>query len=121
MTAVAVAASLAIAPALWGEWFTYLAADPSGTPGGPSVPVPLVVRVAVAAVVVIWGARTDRRWTVPVAATIALPVLWFAGLSVLLGAVPELRSRAGRSHRFATWSSLLTSRYPAADAPRPVA
>ncbi len=31
------------------------------------------------------------------AATIALPVLWFAGIAVLAGLVPELRTRAARS------------------------
>ncbi|GIW20574.1 MAG: hypothetical protein KatS3mg065_0870 [Chloroflexota bacterium] len=36
-----------------------------------------------AAAIVTWGARTDRRWTVPLAATLALPVLWPSGLAVL--------------------------------------
>jgi hypothetical protein len=90
----AVFASLVIAPSLWPEWIAYMAADADGTPGGPSMPVPLPIRLAVAAAIVIWGARTDRPWTVAVASTIALPVLWFAGLSVLLGAVPGLRRRA---------------------------
>jgi hypothetical protein len=94
----AVLASLVIAPSIWPEWIAYMAADADGTPGGPSVPVPLPIRLAIAAVIVIWGARTDRPWTVAVASTIALPVLWFAGLSVLLGAVPGLRRR-GEGHR----------------------
>lgn len=42
----------------------------------------------------VWGARTDRRWTVIVAATLALPVLWIAGLAMLIGVIPELRARS---------------------------
>ncbi len=34
-----------------------------------------------------WGARTDRRWTVVVATTLALPTLWFHGLAMLVGVV----------------------------------
>ena len=43
---------------------------------------------------VVWGARTDRRWTVVVAATLALPVIWIAGLATLVGVIPELRRRS---------------------------
>ena len=32
-----------------------------------SVPIPLLVRLPSAVALVVWGARTDRRWTVPVA------------------------------------------------------
>jgi len=52
---------------------------------------------------VIWGARTDRQWTVPVAASLALPVLWFAGLSVMVAAItldrPGLRQRTNAAPR----------------------
>jgi hypothetical protein len=37
---------------------------------------------------VVWGARTDRRWTVPVASMLALPALWYGGLSMLLAVIP---------------------------------
>jgi hypothetical protein len=49
-------------------------------------------------VLVVWGARTDRRWTVVVAATLALPTLWFHGFAMLAGVIalqrglPEARS-----------------------------
>ena len=41
-------------------------------------------------VLVVWGARTDRRWTVVVAATLALPVLWVSGFAICaaLASVP---------------------------------
>jgi hypothetical protein len=100
--ALGVAASIAavsfvIAPQLWSEWLHFVAGESQGTPGGPSVPVPLWLRLPVAVAIVIWGARTDRRWTVAVAATIALPVLWLSGIAVLAGALPGLRARTARS------------------------
>jgi hypothetical protein len=47
--------------------------------------------------VVVWGARTDRRWTVPVAAMLALPALWYGGISMLLAVIPLLPPRADRA------------------------
>ena len=42
---------------------------------------------AVAIAVVVWGAWTGRRWTVPVAGMLALPALWYGGLSMLLAVI----------------------------------
>jgi hypothetical protein len=91
-TAAIVLVSFALAPALWGQWLAALTGL-SGQ-GAGELPIPLVLRLPIAAGVVWWGARTDRRWAVPVAATIATPVLWIgwsAWLVVLLGALPLLR------------------------------
>jgi len=44
----------------------------------------------VAAIVVTWGALTDRRWTVPLASAIALPVLWINGFAMLIATIPLL-------------------------------
>jgi hypothetical protein len=41
----------------------------------------------------VWGARTDRRWTVPVASMLALPALWYGGFSMLLAVLPLLPAR----------------------------
>jgi hypothetical protein len=42
------------------------------------------------------GARgPDRRWTVPVASMVALPALWYGGLSMLLGVIPLTRHDPG--------------------------
>jgi len=97
VAAAIAATSFVLAPALWSEWIHFVAQESQGTPSGTFLPVPLWLRLPVAAVIVIWGARTDRRWTVAVAATVALPVLWITGFAVLAGAVPELRARAARS------------------------
>jgi len=86
-TAIIAGVSLVVAPRMWLDWVDYLIANASAAPGGFWVPVPLWIRVPAAAALVIWGARTDRVWTVPVATTIALPMLWFAGFAVLAALV----------------------------------
>lgn len=94
LTGVIVAASLVIDYPLWGEWLQALQRDAGANLGGP-LASPLWLRLPIAALLVIWGARTDRPWTVLVAATVALPVVWLAALSILAGLAalerPELR------------------------------
>jgi hypothetical protein len=91
-TAVVAAASFVLAPAAWGEWIQALIAN-AGHPISPDysgvIHIPLLIRLPIAAVTVIWGARTDRPWTIAVATTLALPILWINGLAVLL-ALPLL-------------------------------
>jgi len=99
VTGAIVAGSVAFAPDLWLRWLTLLS-DASQAPPLPfqpnaPFPIPLLFRLPLAAAVVTWGALTDRRWTVPVAATIALPVIWTASLAILVATIPLL----GRSSR----------------------
>jgi hypothetical protein len=56
----------------------------------------VLVRLPLALLIVVWGARTNRRWTVPIAVTLALPVIWTASLSILVAMVPLAR-RESRS------------------------
>lgn len=82
-TGAIVAVSLVLDLHLWQEWIGFL----TGTPEGGSVAqfqiaLPLLIRMPLALVVVVWGALTDRRWTVPLAATLALPVLWVSGFAI---------------------------------------
>ncbi len=92
-TALVVAASAAVMPGAWLEWLDLLVrlAGRDGT--WAAVPIPFLVRLPIAIAVVVWGARTDRRWTVPVAGMIALPALWYGSLTMLL-AVIALRDPA---------------------------
>jgi hypothetical protein len=94
-TAVIALVSFAILPDQWRTWIDVVirnaAAGKSGT--WASVPIPLWIRVPIAVVLVVWGARTDRRWAVPVAAMVALPALWYGGLSMLLAVIPLLPGR----------------------------
>jgi hypothetical protein len=93
VTLALVVVSVAIDGSLWTDWLLLL--TQSAAVKVSSIGVPLGIRIPIAAVIVAWGARTDRRWTVPVGVALALPALWLAGLSVLaaIPAVnrPELR------------------------------
>ena len=98
-TAAIVAVSFVLLPDQWRSWIDVVirnvAAGKSGT--WASLPVPLWIRLPLAAALVVWGARTDRRWTVPVASMVALPALWYGGLSMLLAVIPLLPGgRRGR-------------------------
>ncbi len=98
VTGLLVAVSLALDARLWAEWLSEGLARVATRPlDQPHLDIPLWLRLPAAALLVGWGARTDRRWTVPVSAALALPVLWFAGLSVLVAAFaldrPALRER----------------------------
>ena len=83
-------ASAIVAPHYWREWVDALVSN-LNEPQHYSVPPPLPIRLPIAAALVIWGARTDRPWTVAVAATLGLPLLWPHGLVLALAAVPFLR------------------------------
>ena len=92
-TAAIAAASYVTMPDAWPRWFQVIV-DNAGKGGTwASVPIPLVIRLPAAVALVVWGARTDRRWTVPVASMLALPALWYGGISMLLAVIPLLEER----------------------------
>src|SRR4051812_2011836 len=104
VTAALVLLSLVVDGDLWRQWLQGAilpVADESV--GQPHLAIPLLIRLPLAVALVAWGGLTDRRWTVPVAATLALPVLWLAGFAILaaLPALdrPELRSGRTRGQR----------------------
>jgi Glycosyltransferase family 87 len=102
VTGLVVGISIAVfGVVVWQEWIRLLATSAESprtyTYLGLAPPA-LVVRLPLAVIVVAWGALTNRRWTVPVAAFLALPVIWPSGFA-LLAAVPPLvvaDSRAAR-------------------------
>ena len=104
--AIALGATLAVtmigvlvAPQVWADWYQSLRVTGPAV-GSNQVAVPLPLRLVAAALVVTWGARTDRPWTVVVAATLGLATLWYHGLAMLMGIValesgqPERTARA---------------------------
>jgi hypothetical protein len=94
-TAAIAAASALVMPDAWRDWVEVIVANAGKGGTWASVPVPLVTRLPAAVALVVWGARTDRRWTVPVASMLALPALWYGGISMLLAVIPLLdRDRA---------------------------
>jgi len=86
-TALIVAASAIFMPKAWLDWFNLLLGLAGRDGTWAAVPIPFPVRLPVAVAVVVWGARTDRRWTVPVAGMLALPALWYGGLTMLLAVI----------------------------------
>jgi hypothetical protein len=93
VTAAIAAASFVIAPQQWMDWIRLLTAS-SGVAVPASIgviPGPLWLRAALAAVLVLAGGRLGWRWTVPVAAAMALPVTWSSGMAVLVALIPLYR------------------------------
>jgi hypothetical protein len=86
-TGLIVAVSAVIMPQAWLDWLNLLMSLAGRDGTWAAVPIPFVVRLPVAVAVVVWGARTNRRWTVPVAGMLALPALWYGGLTMLLAVI----------------------------------
>jgi hypothetical protein len=88
VTAALAALAFVIAPSLWPAWIDYLVGTGIAPNTGTAyvVPIPLLIRLPAAVLLVIWGARTNRPWTLPTASMLALPVLWQVGLAMLAGA-----------------------------------
>jgi hypothetical protein len=102
LATVAIAAvSFALLPDQWRDWVDVVMRNVGSGRSGTwaSLPVPLWIRGPIAVAVVVWGARTDRAWTVPVASMLALPALWYGGLSMLLAVIPLLPGRSDRADR----------------------
>ena len=80
-TGAIVLVSFIIAPGLWFDWPRQLVT----VDAGEYLPFLIPVRFAVAALLIVWGARTDRPWTLVVAGTLALAWLDFKTLAMLVG------------------------------------
>ncbi len=85
--ALLVAASYLAAPQLWRDWVAVLLAN-TGTGGVSELAIPLYLRLPVAVAIAIWGALTGRRWTVPAAATLAVPAFYLHTLTTLYAIFP---------------------------------
>jgi len=75
-----IAVSFAIDPHLWFEFIEFVLRN--GTMADPpfeTFVVPVGVRLATAVPVLVWGARTDRPWTVPIVCGWVLPALYGLG------------------------------------------
>jgi hypothetical protein len=81
-TALLIAASFALRPDWWIDWLRLLSRDQSVA--AHQLPW---VRYGLAAAIVVWGARTDRPWVVPLGAFLALPVIYPDSFTFLAGCV----------------------------------
>ncbi len=83
-TAAVALASFVLAPTAWFDWVTFL----RGSTGSGELLYP---RLVLSAAIVVAGALTGRRWTVPIAVWLALPVVWIESWVILL-AIIRLRA-----------------------------
>lgn len=101
--AVVVGVSVATVPHLWVEWAGFVREHSGEKPGmfRELVP-PLWLRLGVALALVVLGARTSRRWTIPVAMLCATPVPG-TGPWALLAGLPRMleMDRAERARQAA--------------------
>jgi len=97
VTGALVAISLVLDLPLWRAWLSDdILKTATGAPLDQfSFGVPIWLRLPAAALLVAWGARTDRAWTVPVAATLGLPILWPSGFAILAALWPIAARRRG--------------------------
>jgi hypothetical protein len=94
-TGMVVLVSYSVAPAAWLEWVSFVVRV--GDPDAGLIPVvgpPFPVRLLAAAALVAWGARTERPWTIPIAAGMAIPAMYaWSFLPVWVGVVGVLAPR----------------------------
>ena len=84
-TGVISAISYLLAPSAWTDWIGFLAASP----GRSELLIP---RIVLGGLLVGIGGLTGRRWLVPVAVWISLPVVWVNSWVILLATI-RLRDR----------------------------
>jgi hypothetical protein len=80
LTLAIAAISYLLSPTAWQDWIAFLQHESSG---GDYV----FLRFAIAVVIVLAGARTNRPWTIAVAVWLALPIIWINAWVILLGCI----------------------------------
>jgi hypothetical protein len=85
VTAAIAGVSWVLAPWMWGEYLAGLASAPDDSP------FKIWWRLPIAAAVVIWGARSDRRWTLVLAVFLAMPRWYYLSPVILVGLFPLVR------------------------------
>jgi hypothetical protein len=88
-TFAVVAVSWAIDPKAWQGWVGMLLRHQFPTPAdGIYLPVSVWVRLPLVVALIAWGARTDRRWVLPVGVCLSLPTVWLNTPTILIGVLP---------------------------------
>lgn len=88
VTAAIAVPTMIVAPELWMRWVHALTATAGGSSLASGIlATPLPIRMALAVVLLWWGARRDAAWVVPIAVTLGLPVLWDHGLAIALASI----------------------------------
>lgn len=88
-TAGVVGLSMAIDPRAWIGWIEMLIRFETPTAAnGVFLPVPLWIRLPLVALLIVWGARTNRRWVLPIGVAFALPTVWVNTPTILVAILP---------------------------------
>lgn len=109
-TAAIVMVGSALAPGQWGAWVGILVV--SSEMSVPTPLPPLLVRLPIAAAVVLFAGRTDRAWLVPVGVVIAMPTVWLQSTAILTACFPLWAERG----RWKRTQSVVTVVAPATEA-----
>ena len=93
-TAAVAAVSFVFTPSQWGEWIAWLVRN-VGSPAPVALePVPFVLRLPMSLALLLWGARTNRAWIVPIAVGWGTPALYLGSYpSIWVGAIPLFLER----------------------------
>ncbi len=86
-TALIAGLSYAMAPGAWLDWIAVLERNVGATGTWAAIPIPLTIRLPIAVAVIVWAARGDRRWALPIGCLLAMPVIWYGSLTFLLASV----------------------------------
>jgi hypothetical protein len=94
-TFAVVSISWAIDPSAWQGWVgMLLRAEFPTAANGVFLPVPVWVRLPVVALLIAWGAQTDRRWVLPIGVCFSLPTVWLNTPTILLAILPLVAAGA---------------------------
>jgi len=89
VTAAVAFVSFVLAPSAWADFVGFAVANAGTTPPLDVIPVPLIVRVPLVAGALVWAARTDRPWVVPLAvAWASLALYTWSWISISVAALP---------------------------------
>lgn len=87
-------ASVLLGPQDWLDFIRFATLNAGATPPIPYVPIPFLVRLPLAAALIVWGARTNRRWTVPVAVAWSMIALYESSwVTIMLAVLPLIEKR----------------------------
>ena len=98
--AIAIAATVGIAalsamfaPEAWRGWFDLLRRSVTDrqTIEGDYLAIPIWLRLPIGVAIIAWGARTNRRWTVPIGVLLSMPILWVNVFTILIAIIPLRR------------------------------
>lgn len=99
-TGAVVAVGFVLAPGLWVEWVEVLAN--ASRQGQPGLLGPLLLRLPVALLLLVWAAPRDARWALPIVVLLAMPNIWWHSLSILAASValhPAWSAQTARTPR----------------------